>query len=439
MVPSADRPVRAKDFALQWRSLLSDTVGLETLTFNYAMGPASGPPIHVNLSHRNYDILQVAAADLANQLAEFEGTLDINDGYEEGKEQIDFELSAEGRSKGITEGMLASQLRSAFYGAEAVRQQRGRDELRTYVRLPREERESEYNIEEFMVRTPDGGEIPLAEAATIKRGHSFTQIKRNNGQRVLSVTSYVDTGRADPKNINAKLVKENLPALMAKYPGLSYEMGGSEKEMSEANNGLITGFLLALLAVYALLAVAFRSYSQPILIMLAIPFGFVGALWGHWLMGDDFSMMSMMGVVALSGVVVNDSLILIVAINENRQAGMSLMDAIVTAGHRRFRPILLTSLTTFFGLTPMLMETEVQAQFLAPMAVSLGFGVMAATVITLVIIPVSYHILADIKGRAHQLGELAGIVSAPHDDHGAAIADEIGAVRAPEHHDDVDS
>lgn len=412
MVPSSKRPIRAAAFAKEWRESLGDTVGLETLSFNYAMGPGSGPPVHVDLSHKDYEILKTAAAELALSLEEYEGTYDINDGYEEGKEQIDFELSPEARSLGVTEASLAIQLRSAFFGAEAVRQQRGRDEVRTYVRLPKKERESEFHIEEFMLRTPSGGEIPLSRAAITRRGVSFTQIRRNNGQRVLSVTSMVDPEAADAKSVVARVVTEQLPKLMSKYPGMTYTMGGAEKEMAEANDGLITGFLFALLGVYALLAVAFRSYSQPLLIMLAIPFGFVGALWGHYIMGHDFSMMSMMGVVALSGVVVNDSLILIVAINENRKNGFTLIDSITRGGQRRFRPILLTSLTTFFGLMPMLLETEVQAQFLAPMAVSLGFGVMAATAITLLIVPVAYHILQDAKGTMHQLGELAGFIEA---------------------------
>jgi len=415
MVPSAERAIRASELAKKWRESLTDTVGLESLTFNYAMGPGSGPPVHINLSHRDYDTLKVAAADLASQLEEYEGTYDINDGYAEGKEQLDFELSEKARSLGVTESMLASQLRSAFFGAEAVRQQRGRDEVRTYVRLPKDERESEYNIEEFLIRTPSGGEIPISEAAHIERGTSFTNLSRYNGQRILSVTSMVDASATDPKKVIGQVMSETLPELMKKYPGLSFTTGGSDKEMSEANEGLISGFLLALLGVYALLAIAFGSYMQPLLIMIAIPFGFVGALWGHFIMGYDFSMMSMMGVVALSGVVVNDSLIFIVAINDNRASGMPILAAIRTAGQRRFRPIILTSLTTFFGLMPILLETEVQAQFLSPMAVSLGFGVMVATGITLIIVPVAYMILQDFKGTAHKLGTLAGLVSEPED------------------------
>lgn len=416
MVPPGQRSLLAVEFAREWRLALVDTIGLDTLSFSYAMGPGSGPAVHIDLSHGDYDTLKLAAADLAERLADYEGTYDINDGYEEGKEQLDFELSPLARSLGVTEGSLALQLRAAFFGSEAVRQQRERDEVRTYVRLPKSERESEYNIEEFLIRTPSGGEIPLAEAAIVKRGTAYTQIGRSDGQRILSVTTMVDSSAADPKKINTRIMTEVIPAMLEKYPGLSYTTGGAEKEMAEANEGLITGFMLALLGVFALLAVAFRSYLQPLLIMLAIPFGFVGALWGHYAMGFEFSMMSMMGVVALSGVVVNDSLILIVAINENRAKGMPLIEAIAAGGQRRFRPILLTSLTTFFGLMPMLLETDPQAQFLAPMAVSLGFGVMAATAITLIIVPVSYHILHDLKGRAHQLGELVGFLDAADTD-----------------------
>ncbi len=413
MVPPAQRDLLAVEFARQWRLSLEDTVGLESLSFSYAMGPGSGPAVFLNLSHPDYDTLKIAAADMALRMADYEGTYDINDGYEEGKDQLDFELSPLARSLGVTEAGLALQLRAAFFGSEAVRQQRERDEVRTYVRLPKHERESEYNIEEFMIRTPSGGEIPLAEAATKTRGTAFTQIGRTDSLRVLSVSTMVDSDVADPKRINKRIMKELVPEMLEKYPGLSFATGGSEKEMADANSGLLTGFLFALLGVFALLAVAFRSYLQPILIMIAIPFGFVGALFGHYLMGFDFSMMSMMGVVALSGVVVNDSLILIVAINDNRAKGMNLIDSITTGSQRRFRPILLTSLTTFFGLMPMLLETDPQAQFLAPMAVSLGFGVMSATAITLVIVPACYAILHDLKGRAHQVGELMGFLDKP--------------------------
>lgn len=397
LVESAERDILSSEFARRWREKLSEVAGLEKLSFNFASGPTAGKPVNVELTHASEAQLRAAAASLAEGLRELDGLYDIYDGFAAGKEQLDFQLKPEARSLGITELDLASQVRSAFFGAEVMRQQRGREEVRTFVRLPADERASEYHIEQFLVRTPSGGEVPLAEAARIRRGRSYTEINRYDGRRVQTVTSEVDAALANADEVNRKLREELLPKLEAEFPGITWEMGGEQKAQAEVNESLGKGMALAMLGVFALLAVVFRSYSQPILIMLAIPFGFVGALWGHILLGYEFSLMSTFGVVALSGVVINDSLILIVAINRYRAEQASLMDAVVAGGARRFRPILLTSLTTFFGLAPMLLETEMQARFLVPMAISLAFGVLFATVITLILIPVAYLILEDFK------------------------------------------
>ncbi|MEM9863494.1 MAG: efflux RND transporter permease subunit, partial [Myxococcota bacterium] len=312
--------------------------------------------------------------------------------------------TAEGRARGLTETELGRQIRNAYFGAEAVRQQRGREELRVYVRRPLEERGSLSDVERLIVRTPDGGEMLLGDAANVARGRAYTSISRIDGRRVVSVTSDVVQGVGNGTAITAALEQNELAALMADIPGLSYRLGGEQKDLGEAVDTLMYGFLFALIVVFGLLAIPFKSYTQPILVLSAIPFGFVGAFLGHMLMEFDLSIISFMGMTALSGVVVNDSLILIVRVNERRAEGLKLWDAVIDGAKQRFRPILLTSLTTFFGLVPMILEPSVQARFLVPMAISLAFGVLFATFVLLLLVPALYVILEDVRTR---LGRIA--------------------------------
>ena len=338
------------------------------------------------------------AERLAVEMRAYPGLRDIDSGVSPGKEQLDLTLRPEGRARGLTETELARQVRDAFYGAEAVRQQRGRQELRVYVRRPLEERASEADIERMIVRTPDGGEMPLVQAAEIRRGRAYTTIRRTDGRRNVSVTADVVAGVGNANEIVASLRETEIPRLMADVPGLTYVMGGEQKEQAESLKSLRNNQLLALFVMFGLLAVVFKSYAQPLIVMFgAIPFGVTGAFLGHLIMGFDLSMISMMGIVALSGVVVNDSLVLIDAINRfRREDGMAPWESVVAAGTRRFRPILLTSLTTFMGLAPMILEPSVQARFLVPMAVSLGFGVMFATFILVFLVPSAYLIVDDL-------------------------------------------
>jgi multidrug efflux pump subunit AcrB len=262
------------------------------------------------------------------------------------------------------------------------------------VRLPRAERRTIHDVESLLLRTPGGGEIPLDEAVDITAGRAYPVIKRSEGARMVEVTADVRPGTG-PSTVLSALEERDLPELLEQFEGLSYEFGGAQREQSKATGSLAVGAVLALLGIFALLAIPFRSYVQPIIVMAAIPFGAIGAIIGHTLMGFELSMISMMGLVALAGVVVNDSLVLIDAANEFRREGMNPAEAIHAAGVRRFRPILLTSLTTFFGLTPMILETSVQAQFLIPMAISLGFGVLFATGIILLLVPALYLLIED--------------------------------------------
>ncbi|MCP3961091.1 MAG: efflux RND transporter permease subunit [bacterium] len=396
LVPIDRRQITAENFATRWHRGVGELPGVESLTFRYTTGPSSNIPVNLRVSHPDTDTLERAASDLAEVLEGYAGVRDINDGYSSGKVQLDFTIKDSARGLGLTASDLARQVRGAFYGAEALRVQRGRDEVKVLVRLPRAERRSPFNIEELMVRTPSGAEIPIREAADIIRGTSYTEILRADGRRVLSVTADVEAGVANANKVVASVREKEYPRLLEAYPGLKFELDGEQEDQMEAMSSLGFGFLYALFAIYALLAIPFKSYAQPVIIMVCIPFGMIGAFAGHLLMGYELSIMSMFGIVALSGVVVNDSLILVHTANHNRWAGQPHFDSIFGASLRRFRPIVLTSLTTFLGLAPMIFETSIQARFLIPMAISLGFGILFATMIALVIIPCLYLALADV-------------------------------------------
>jgi multidrug efflux pump subunit AcrB len=292
---------------------------------------------------------------------------------------------------------VARQVRSAFHGAEVLRQQRGRNEIKVIVLLPKDERSSEQIINELMIRTPAGTYVPLREIATVGRGRAYKTIDRRNGRRVVQVSADVSP-RSKAGEVLGDLEAGALPELVEKYRGLLYSFEGHQAEMSESMSSLRVTFVLSMMAIYALLAIPFRSYSQPLIIMAGIPFGAIGAFLGHLLMGYDLCVPSMFGVVALSGVVVNDALVLVDFANRRRrESGLSPHDAIHAATLQRFRPVLLTTLTTFAGLSPMIFETSRQARFLIPMALSLGFGILFATLITLVLIPSLYITLEDMK------------------------------------------
>lgn len=398
LVPSGERPASASEIARRWRERVGELPGAERLTYHYSTGGPGGAAIDIELSHPNDETLERAASRLASALTGFTGVTDIDKGFVEGKAQLDLKLTAEGRALGLTETDLARQVRGAFFGAEAVRQQRGRDEVRAYVRLPRSDRETLHTVEELVLITPTGSEIPLDRAATIDRGRAYTRITRTDGRRTLNVTAEVVPGVANANAVMESVLSTAVPELMRDYPDLSAGRGGQQRDQADTMRSLLVGTVLAMIAIFAMLAVVFRSYVQPAIVMAAIPFGFVGAVVGHLIMGYDLNFMSMMGLVALAGVAVNDSLVLIVAINEYRRDGMSTFDAVIAGGERRFRPILLTSLTTFFGLMPMILETSMQARFLIPMAISLGYGVMFATFVTLLFVPALYLAIEDVRG-----------------------------------------
>ena len=390
------RNIPSSKIAASWRKKVGDLPGVDSLTFRSNL-MRLGANIDIQLAHTDFKVLEQSSERIRAALAEYPGVSDIEDNYARGKREIKLKLKPAARTLGITESDLGRQVRAAFYGSEALRLQRGRNEIKVMVRYPDADRRELWKLENMRIHTPSGGEIPLLQAAEVIDGHGFSEINRTDRKRVINVDAAVDAQQANSQEILNDLKQNLLPQLAANYPGLTWNLEGEEKERTESLGSMLEGFKLALVAIFVLLAVPFRSYSQPLLIMAAIPFGMVGAVIGHIIMGYNLSILSMFGLVALSGVVVNDSLLLIDQANENIRSGMSLYDALVAAGTRRFRPILLTSLTTFFGLTPMIMETSVQAQFLVPMAISLGFGILFATGITLLLIPALYIILEDIR------------------------------------------
>ena len=397
LVPSNQRESTAGEVVQLWRQEIKPIIGLESLNFKYETGAREGQPIELQLTHRSKKMLESAASELADSLRSYSGVFDVDDSVKDGKKQLSLSMKPNAEALGVTSNSLARQVRAFFYGAEALRQQRGRNEVKIMVRLPENERNSLDIIENIVIQTPNKKEIPLKDAAEVKSGFSYTKIDRRDGRRIAPITADVDDKITNANKVVSDLLEKEFPKLQKKYPGLEYLLGGEQQDQKDSIESLGVGFLLSSLAIFTLLAIPFKSYIQPIIVMTAIPFGFIGAVLGHFALGYGLSIISMFGLIALSGVVVNDSLVLVVTANRLREKGHAAYDAIIKAGRRRFRPIVLTSLTTFFGLAPMIFETSVQARFLIPMAISLGFGILFATIIILGLVPAIYLIVEDIK------------------------------------------
>jgi len=398
LVPTEEREFTSEAFKNAWQAATPEILGTESVIFSSNVGPSAGAAVAVQLSHRSNEVLGEASAELARSLATFSDLTNIENGYASGKQQLDFSLKeGPALALGLTTQMVAAQIRTAFYGAEALREQRGRNEIKVMVRLPEEQRRSEFDLEALQIRTPTGGFVPLGQVADFERNRAPTSIDREDGRRVVSVTGSLAPGVRSSANVLTEVTDQIIPRLEQDYPGLSAGLVGEQREQGEVFGSLGPNFILALFVIYSLLAIPLKSYVQPLVIMSAIPFGFVGAVLGHLVMGFELSFVSALGIIALAGVVVNDSLVLVDTTNRYRAMGGTAHDAIVNAGARRFRPILLTSLTTFFGLLPMIFETSVQAKFLIPMAISLGFGVLYATFIILLLVPSFYMVVEDLK------------------------------------------
>ena len=396
MRPPDERDMTAAEVITLWRDSIGDLPGVDQITFEAERGPGGyRPDVSVDLSHSDISVLEAASEDLVAELETLANTRDVNDNYNRGKTQLDFELLPEGRALGLTPADVGEQLRGAFFGSLALRLLRGTNEIEVRVKLPESEREDIYNLEDLVIRTPSGAEVPLVDVASVSQTEAFTSISRRDGRRIVNVSAKVEPKRSIGQVI-AALNAEILPELRDRYPGLTWTFEGSDAEMREATTNLWGGFGLALLVIYALLAIAFRHYGQPLLILAAIPFGIVGAVLGHIMLGYDLSLISLMGVIALSGVVVNDSLIMIDYANRHR-GDKTAFQAILDAGVRRFRPIFLTTATTFCGLAPIILEDSLQAQYIVPMAISLSFGIVFTTAVIQFLVPCLYLILEDIS------------------------------------------
>ncbi len=386
--------VTSSELVRAWRERIGQVPGAREVSYRAEIG-RGGNPLEVELTGSDPDALDAAAAEVRARLGEYPGVFDVSDTTSDGKEEIELRLLPQAELLGIDVRQLARQVRNAFFGAEAQRIQRGRDDVRVMIRYPEAERRSIATLESMRIRTPQGSFVPFTEVAEIQWGRSYSTIRRVSRERVVSVSADVNKETADIEGIKSDL-RNFIGQLLERYPGMRAELAGEAEEQRESFTSLYYGSLFVMFVIYALLAIPFRSYGQPLMVMSVIPFGLIGATLGHVLLGMDLSILSFMGMLALTGVVVNDSLVLVDYVNQRRAEGMPVTDAVSVAGVARFRAVMLTSLTTFAGLMPLIFEKSTQAQFLIPMGVSLGFGVLFATLITLVLVPVNYLILEDI-------------------------------------------
>ncbi|MGQ8363821.1 efflux RND transporter permease subunit [Glaciecola sp. 1036] len=391
------RQITDKDIQQVWRKHIPEMAGIRTLTVGSEGGPAGGNNLDLEFSSSDVGALRALTDELTVYLESYDGVTEVNDTFSGGSDEIQLQLKPEAEALGISLSQLAQQVRYGFYGAEAQRIQRDDEEVRVMVRYPKEERNSVGNLENMRVRAPNGDDIPFEQVANIRLAEGYSTITRVDGERAITVTAKLDTDIVEPTEILRDLMTNVTPAMLEKYPQVKFALQGGAREQSEGLIALLQGFTFAMFAVYALMAIPLRSYSQPLIIMSIIPFGIVGAIIGHMVMGRDVSVLSICGIIALSGVVVNDSLIMVDFINTARKQGYSLIESVTRAGTQRFRAIILTSLTTFFGLFPILLERSLQAQIVIPMAISLAFGILFATVITLILVPALYLLLDDFK------------------------------------------
>lgn len=413
-VPRQDRTI---EFSLsrmndEWRDLAGPIPGAENLNFRASWFRA-GDPIDFQFSGNSLETLNAVGDEFKKHLATYPGVFEIADSLSDGKEELQIELNAQGHLLGLTRNDIVNQVGQAFKGLQAQRIQRGRDDIRVLVRYPIEERRTIASLNEMLITAPNGRLVPLANVATIAPGRGPSQITRIDGYRVLNVTADVDKD-----NTNMVVLLNDLRAyvdsLLVKYPTIDYTIEGEQARQAETFGSLQLGIVIVLFAIYCMLALPLKSYVQPVIIMSVIPFGIIGAVIGHWIMGKTLTILSILGLMALIGVVINDSLVLVDFINQRtRSMGENLRSAVERAGVVRFRPVMLTSLTTFFGLTPLLMDQSSSAQFLIPMAISLGFGILFATMITLVLVPINILIADDIAQYfKSRLSDVRGAITA---------------------------
>jgi len=402
LLASENRGIHAKDLMVRWEEEIGLISGIKSLTFaGMATGPP-GAPIEVWIQGYDMDKILAASEDLMQKLRQFEGVYQIRSDFSPGKNEIQLSLKPEARTLGLTVDDLARQVYTGYYGEEALRLQRGRNDIKVKVRYTANERNRISDFEKIRIRTRSGHEIPLTSVANIEFSPGYSTIIRTNGMRRVAVSAGVDTQKANANEIISDLNTTYFSELIDRYPDLIISLQGEQKKMRESFGSLYVGFPLAVIGIFIIIATMFRSYLQPFVILFTIPFGIIGAVIGHLVLGYNLSMMSIFGMVALTGVVVNDAIVLIERINENIAEGQPFFEAILNGGMRRFRAITLTSLSTIGGLMPLILEKDLQARFLIPMALSLAAGVLFATVLTLVLIPSLLTILSDFRLLAHR-------------------------------------
>jgi multidrug efflux pump subunit AcrB len=411
LAPPEVRSFASSEFEDRWR----DVVGLvpEARKLTYSSQQMNfGDPVRVELTAASDATLDIAVNEVETALRQLTGVFDVKNDRDTGKREITFELKPEARAYGLTLQSLALQVRAAFFGDESLRVQRGREDVRVYIRLPSEERNSVADLKDYRIRTPEGF-VPLGEVANLKEGTSPTAINRRNGRRIIAVTANVDSDVITSNEVNAYITSSLMPGIKQRFSDLTYDFGGEQREQARTGPAIVMNFFYALVAIYAMLAIAFKSYTQPLVVMSVIPFGVFGAIIGHLILGMNLSLLSVFGIIGLSGVIVNGALVMIDFINEELRHGMDYHEAIVEGCKNRFRPIFLTSVTTFLGVAPLVFETSTQAQFLIPVALSLGFGVLFGTMILLGLVPAIMSLLSppvmdaelDHSGQHFEFGE----------------------------------
>jgi len=405
-IPPEQRKLKisSRTLVAEWQKLIGPIPGVKELSFRAELG-RGGEPIDVQLKGNDFLVLNEVAQLVKSKLTEYDGLFDIQNSFEGGKEEVQLRIKPEAEQLGLNQNSLGQQVRNAIFGAEAQRIQRNQSEIRVVVRAPKDERYALSDLQNLKIRTSTGALVPLSEVADITIGQGSSKITRVDRQRIINVTADLNKDKISATKVVADL-KKWFPSVEAKYPGVSFDMEGEQREQRKFGASLQFGFTIALIVIYILLAVPFGSYFQPLMVMSVIPFSIIGAIGGHAIMGLSLSISSIMGLLALIGVVVNDSLVLVDYANKRIKEGMPVAEAVRVSGGARFRPILLTSLTTFAGLTPLIREESTQAQFLIPMAVSLGFGILFATLLTLVLIPTFYLIVEDIKNIPQKISDL---------------------------------
>jgi len=398
LLPAEDRGITSEELVAKWRENTGRIRAALSLTFGGTHGGPGGKQLEIRLLGRTIESVAAPVEAIKERLAKYPGVSDIEDDALPGKMEMKVRLKDGAEALGIDLKTLASQLRDAFYGNESLKLQRGRDEIKVMVRHPSAERRRLSDVEEMRVRTAAGAEVPFAEVADVRMARGYTTLRRVARSSAVTVTADVNEAVANAEEILADLERSGFfDELKASFPGTRIDLKGQRHDILESLDALKVWFPLALLCMYCVLAGIFKSYIQPAIIMVAIPFGIIGAVIGHWILGFDVTLLSMFGMVALTGIVVNDSLVLLDLVNRNIRAGGKVVESVAEAARRRFRPIILTTVTTVCGMAPLLAERSFQAQFLKPMVVAIAFGLSLATLLTLIVVPSLQLIGNDVR------------------------------------------